>query len=73
MNWWFDLGLWLEVPYHTLESIEIEKRDIVADSQREMLVAWLQGQGGEPSKRFLETALGNIDMIWVALPMLTTD
>ena len=57
---WFDLGLQLRVPYHSLKEIEREQRGGVKDSKREMLVAWLQGQGGEPSKQFLATALRNI-------------
>ena len=54
---WFNLGLQLRVPYHTLKKIEREQRGLVEDSKREMLVAWLQGQGGEPSKQLLVTAL----------------
>ena len=60
VNQWFNLGIQLGVPHYTLEAIEIERRERVADSRREMLVAWLKGQGGEPSKQLLETALRNI-------------
>ena len=60
VNQWFDLGLQLGVPYHTLDIIKIEMRENVADSKRKMLVAWLQGSGGEPSKQFLVKALRNI-------------
>ena len=59
---WFDLGLQLGVPYHSLKEIEKEQRGGVRDSKREMLVAWLQGQGGEPSKQFLVTALRRCKM-----------
>ena len=55
----FDLGLQLGVPYHSLKEIERTQRGM-KDSKRETLVAWLQGQGGEPSKQFLVTALRNI-------------
>ena len=57
---WFNLGLQLGVPYHTLKIIEREQRERVEDSKREMLVAWLQGQGGVTSKQFLLTALRKI-------------
>ena len=60
---WFNLGLQLGVPYHTLKSIEREERERVEDSKREMLAAWLNGQGGEPRKQFLVTALRNINAV----------
>ena len=57
---WFDLGLQLRVPYSTLKKIEQEQQmKGVERCKTELLVAWLQGQGGETSKQFLETALRN--------------
>ena len=55
---WFDLGLQLGVPYHSLKKIEKEQGGAVEDSKREMLVAWLKGQGA--SKQALMTALRNM-------------
>ena len=57
---WFNLGLHLKVPYHTLKKIKREQRERVEDSKQEMLVVWLQGQGGEPSKQFLIASLRNM-------------
>ena len=57
---WFGLGLQLGVPYYILKVIEREQRERVEDSKREMLVAWLKGQGGEPTKDYLVTALRSI-------------
>ena len=68
---WFNLGLQLGVPYHTLKTIEREQRERVEDSKREMLVAWLKGQGGESSRQFLETALKNIRGQCAALTVLS--
>ena len=61
MYQWFNLGLQLEVPYHTLKTIERDQSGRVEDSKLEMLVAWLQGQGGELSKQFLVNALKRVN------------
>ena len=60
---WFSLGVQLEVPHYILKVIEREQRERVEDSKREMLVAWLKGQGGEVSKQFLITALRNVSVV----------
>ena len=57
---WFDLGLHLRVKYGALKAIEADYRK-VKQCMREMLAAWLKGQGGECTKHTLRTALLNID------------
>ena len=53
---WFDLGLHLRVDYGTLKAIEADNKK-VKQCMREMLAAWLNGQGGECTKQALKTAL----------------
>ena len=57
---WFDLGLHLRVNYGTLKEIDADNKR-VKQCMREMLAAWLNGQGGECTKHTLRTALLNID------------
>ena len=57
---WFDLGLQLEVNYYALKEIEADYSK-VKQCMREMLAAWLNGQGGERTKQAIETALSEID------------
>ena len=57
---WFDLGLHLRVKHGALKAIEADYRK-VKQCMREMLAAWLNGQGGECTKHTLRTALLNID------------
>ena len=57
---WFDLGLHLRMNYGALKAIEADYRK-VKQCMREMLAAWLNGQGGECTKHTLRTALLNID------------
>ena len=54
------LGLHLRVKYGALKAIEADYRK-VKQCMREMLAAWLKGQGGECTKHTLRTALLNID------------
>ena len=46
---WFDLGLHLRVDYGTLKAIEADNKK-VGQCTREMLAAWLNGQGGKWSQ-----------------------
>ena len=57
---WFDLGIQLEVNYCALKEIEAGYSK-AKQCMREMLAAWLKGQGGECTKQALETALSEID------------
>ena len=55
---WEHLGTQLELKYGKLKEIKKTEIGIPMDCMREMLAAWLQGQGGECSKQALKTALG---------------
>ena len=57
---WLDLGVHLRVNYGALKAIEADNKK-VNNCMREMLAAWLIGQGGECTKQALETALSKID------------
>ena len=57
---WFDLGLHLKMKYGALKAIEADYKK-VKQCMREMLAAWLNGQGGDCTKHTLKTALLNID------------
>ena len=57
---WEELGDQLGLSYSTLEEIEQDNRGKGRKCMREMLAAWLQGQGGEYSKQALKTALQKI-------------
>ena len=57
---WFDLGLQLEVNYFALKEIEADYSK-AKQRMREMLAAWLKGQGGECTKQAIKTALSEID------------
>ena len=57
---WFDLGLHLRVNYGTLKAIEADNKK-VGQCTREMLAAWLNGQGGECTKQALKTALSKLN------------
>ena len=57
---WFDLGVHLRVNYGALKAIEANNKK-VNNCVREMLAAWLIGQGGKCTKQALETALSKID------------
>ena len=58
---WYNLGLQLGISYFTLDAIETNQRGHVQICLREMLKAWLKGQGGECTKHTLRTALSNIN------------
>ena len=58
---WELLGTQLGLMYFKLKEIEKDKRGIQNECMREMLAAWLQGQGGEYSKQALKIALQKID------------
>ena len=57
---WEHLGTQLGLKYGKLKEIKKTEIGIQMDCMREMLAAWLQGQGGECSKQALKTALRNI-------------
>ena len=57
---WFELGLQLGLDYFKLKEIEKDRRE-AKECMREMLAAWLMGQGGECTKHTLKTALLNIE------------
>ena len=57
---WLDLGLHLRIKHGALKTIEADYKK-VKQCMREMLVAWLNGQGGECTKYTLKSALLNID------------
>ena len=57
---WEHLGTLLGLKYGKLKEIKKTKVGIRTDLMREMLAAWLQGQGGECSKQALKTALQKI-------------
>ena len=57
---WEHLGDQLGLTHGRLKEIEKEKLKVQMDCMREMLAAWLQGQGGECSKQALKTALQKI-------------
>ena len=56
---WFNLGVYLGVPYATLKKIEREQEKRVEDCKREMLVAWLKSSE-VLTKDHLMDALQNI-------------
>ena len=62
---WFDLGLHLRVDYGTLEAIEADNKK-VRQCMREMLAAWLNGQGGECTKQALKTALSKLNQALIS-------
>ena len=53
---WYNLGLQLGISCFTLDAIETDQRGVQI-CLREMLKAWLKGQGGECTKHTLRTAL----------------
>ena len=57
---WYNLGLQLGISCFTLDAIETDQRGVQI-CLREMLKAWLKGQGGECTKHTLRTALSNIN------------
>ena len=57
---WEHLGDQLGLKYGKLKEIKKNEIGIQMDCMREMLVGWLQGQGGEYSKQALKTALQKI-------------
>ena len=67
---WFNLGLHLGVPYHTPKTIEREQRGGVEDSKRELLAAWLQGQGENPANSSWLLCWGISDARWLNRPNL---
>ena len=62
---WFDLGLHLRVDYGTLKAIEADNKK-VGQCTREMLAAWLNGQGGECTKQALKTALSKLNQALIS-------
>ena len=56
---WLDLGLYLGLEHGALKAIEADNRK-VNHCLREMLAAWLNGQGGECTKQTIETALSKL-------------
>ena len=59
---WFNLGLYLGLGHGALKAIEANYR-MVDHCMREMLAAWLNGQGGERTKQAIETALSKLSRI----------
>ena len=57
---WEHLGTHLGLKYGKLKEIKKTEIRIQMDCMREMLAAWLHGQGREYSKQALKTALRNI-------------
>ena len=57
---WEHLGTQLGLKYGKLKEIKKTQIGEQKDCMREMLVEWLQGQGGECSKQALKTALQTI-------------
>ena len=57
---WEHLGTQLGLKYGKLKEIKKTEIGIQMDCMREMLAAWLQGQGGVCSKQALKTALQKI-------------
>ena len=57
---WYNLGLQLGISCFALDAIETDLRGVQI-CLREMLKAWLKGQGGECTKHTLRTALSNIN------------
>ena len=55
---WYNLGLQLGMNCFTLDAIEADQRGVKI-FLREMLKAWLKGQGGKCTKRTLRTVLSN--------------
>ena len=47
--YWFSVGVFLRVPYHTLEIIRKDNRDQSKECLREMLAAWLKGSEASPA------------------------
>ena len=47
--YWFTVGVFLKVPYHTLNSIKINHGDQSKVCLREMLAAWLKGSEASPA------------------------
>ena len=57
---WENLGIQLGLKYGKQKEIKKTEIGEQMDCMREMLAAWLNGQGGEHSKQALETALQKI-------------
>ena len=57
---WYDLGLHLGLKYFALQEIEQDYRK-VRECIRNMLIAWLKGQGKDCTKQTLVSALLKID------------
>ena len=47
--YWFTVGVFLHVPYHTLEAIREDHRNQSKVCLGEMLAAWLRGIGTSPA------------------------
>ena len=47
--YWFTVGVFLGVPYHTLEVIKRDHHDQCMECLREMLAAWLRGTEASPA------------------------
>ena len=47
--YWFTVGVFLGMPYHTLQAIRNDYRDQGRECLREMLAAWLTGKGAFPA------------------------
>ena len=56
---WYDIGLELKIPYHTLNAIEKDCPNSCADCLRKMLVEWLTGDSPAPSWSGLVEALSS--------------
>lgn len=57
---WFNLGVQLNVPRHSLKKIEMTYPKELERCKNEMLAAWLEGGNSEErNKDFLESALRN--------------
>ena len=48
--YWFTVGVFLGVPYHTLQTIRKDNRDESKECLREMLAAWLTGREASPAE-----------------------
>ena len=47
--YWFTVGVFLKVPYHTLETIKKNHHDESKECLREMLAAWLREREASPA------------------------
>ena len=48
-SYWLTVGVFLKVPYPTLETIRKDHHDQSKDCLREMVVAWLRGSEASPA------------------------